>query len=52
MLRALGDAQSVEIDMLQNLRFVAIEDRYQAIPAAHQKTFRWIFDQPSQEDTT
>jgi hypothetical protein len=41
MLRTLGDAQSIEIDMLQNLRFAAIEDRHQAIPAAHQKTFRW-----------
>lgn len=50
MLRALGNAQDIEILILQSLRFPAIDHRHIEIPEAHCKTFRWIldesFDQP------
>jgi hypothetical protein len=42
-LVSLGEAQSVEIDLLLSLRFLTIDDRYVAIPEAHKKTFQWIF---------
>lgn len=45
-LASLGEAQSVEIHILASLRFLSMRDRQAEIPVAHQKTYRWIFNQP------
>jgi hypothetical protein len=42
-LVAIWEAQTIEVEMVQNLHFPLIDDRYQAIPEAHRQTFRWIF---------
>jgi hypothetical protein len=46
MLRGLGNAQDVEMLLLQSLRFPTIDHRHLEIPEAHCKTFNWIFDEP------
>jgi len=40
ILLALGEAQSIEIERLQNLRFPTMNHRHFEIPIAHRKTFR------------
>jgi predicted ATPase len=49
-LVAIWEAQTIEVEMVQNLHFPLIDDRYQAIPEAHRQTFRWIFDESPKED--
>ncbi|KAF8859935.1 hypothetical protein BDZ45DRAFT_741784 [Acephala macrosclerotiorum] len=40
--------RGVEIAVISNLHYPCLADRHEDIPEAHQKTFRWIF----QEDST
>jgi polynucleotide 5'-kinase involved in rRNA processing len=35
--------------MVQDLHFPLIDDRRQAIPEAHRKTFEWIFEEPHED---
>src|SRR5277367_6443114 len=36
--------RSTQIKILDSLYFTRIDDRYQSIKEAHEKTFKWIFD--------
>ncbi|PMD67148.1 uncharacterized protein K444DRAFT_489832, partial [Hyaloscypha bicolor E] len=48
-LLAISEAQTIEVEMVQNLHFTMIDDRHDAIPEAHRQTFRWIFDETRKE---
>jgi hypothetical protein len=48
-LLAISEAQTIEVEMVQNLYFTMIDYRHDAIPEAHRQTFRWIFDENRKE---
>lgn len=50
ILLALSEAQSIEIHILQSLHFSSMDHRRVEIHEAHQKTFRWVFDEYPDEN--
>lgn len=44
ILHALAEAQSAEMQLLQNLMFSTMHHRRVDIPEAHCKTFEWVFE--------